>query len=82
MRRHLLTAKEADKLRKVGGPPPFYIASCWALEALADDKRSAPVDRVFVLAMDKSIVEWRQQTTLLPMIQVCLLPSCRAEMVG
>ena len=33
-----------------------------------------PVDKMFILAMDKSIVEWRQQTTLLPMIQMNPLP--------
>ena len=69
VRRHLLTAEEARKLRKAGGAPPFYVTSCWALAKLADPKAPKPVDRMFVHAMDKSVVEWRQQTTLLPMIQ-------------
>ena len=73
-RRHLLTAAEAAKLRVNGGPPPFYIASCWALEKLADQRKERPVEKMFVLAMDKSIVEWRQQTTLLPMIQMNPMP--------
>ena len=33
-----------------------------------------PSRQVFVLGMDKSIIEWRQQTTLLPMIQMNPLP--------
>ena len=77
LRRHLLTDDEAQKLRQPGGPPPFYKVSSWALETLADTSPTTtrqPVDRVFVLAMDKSIIEWRQQTTLLPMIQMNPLP--------
>ena len=86
-RRHLLTAEEAARLREPGGPPPFYLAAAWALERAAarearedqvegDDRgrTAAPVDPVFVLALDRSIVEWRQQTTLLPMIQMNPLP--------
>ena len=74
VRRHLLTPEEAQKLRRSGAAPPFYIASCWALQKLADPSAPSPVERVFVLAMDKSVVEWRQQTTLLPMIQMNPLP--------
>ena len=73
-RRHLLTEVEATKLGTPGGPPPFYICACWALGKLADQTKPNPVDRMFVLAMDKSIIEWRQQTTLLPMIQMNPLP--------
>lgn len=73
-RRHLLTESEIAILRKPGGPPPFYLASCWALEKLADQEKERPVEKMFVLGMDKSIIEWRQQTTLLPMIQMNPLP--------
>ena len=73
-RRHLLTDDEAAKLRAPGGPPPFYLAAAWALERAADQTKRAPVDPLFVLALDRSIVEWRQQTTLLPMIQMNPLP--------
>jgi hypothetical protein len=44
------------------------------MEKLADQEKKKPVDKMFVLAMDKSIIEWRQQTTLLPMIQMNPLP--------
>jgi predicted membrane chloride channel (bestrophin family) len=76
VRRHLLTETEARKLRKPAGTcaPPFYVCSCWALKILADQSVPRPVDKMFILAMDKSIVEWRQQTTLLPMIQMNPLP--------
>ena len=74
MRRHLLTEEEARKLRKPGGAPPFYLASAWALARLADPTASQPVDRMFVHRMDLSIIEWRQQTTLLPMIQMNPIP--------
>ena len=74
LRRHLLTEAEAEKLKKVGGPPPFYIVSCWALEKLADQSKEKPVEKMYVLAMDKSVIEWRQQTTLLPMIQMNPIP--------
>ena len=73
-RRHLLTSDEVDLLRRPGGPPPFYICSSWALKKLQDQTKERPVDKMFVLAMDKSIVEWRQQTTLLPMIQMNPMP--------
>ena len=74
LRRHLLTEAEATKLKKVGGPPPFYMVSCWALEKLADQSKANPVEKMYVLAMDKSVIEWRQQTTLLPMIQMNPIP--------
>ena len=74
IRRHLLAHEEVELLRKPGGPPPFYKAACWALQKLADQAVPQPVDKMFVLAMDKSIVEWRQQTTLLPMIQMNPIP--------
>ena len=74
VRRHLLTVEEARRLRRAGGAPPFYVCSCWALAKLADPKAPKPVDRMLVHAMDKSVVEWRQQTTLLPMIQMNPLP--------
>lgn len=74
IRRHLLTEDEARKLRKPGGPPPFYICSCWALKKLADPDVPKPVERIFVHRMDLSVIEWRQQTTLLPMIQMNPLP--------
>ena len=74
LRRHLLSGVEAARLRRPGGPPPFYMCASWALEKLADQSKRHPVDRMYVLAMDKSIIEWRQQTTLLPMIQMNPLP--------
>lgn len=74
VRRHLLTPEEAEKLRKPGGAPPFYLCSSWALQRLADQKVAQPVDPMFVHRMDLSIIEWRQQTTLLPMIQMNPLP--------
>jgi len=74
MRRHLLTAEEVKKLRKPGGAPPFYLTSAWALAKLADPKAPQPVERMSVHRMDLSIIEWRQQTTLLPMIQMNPLP--------
>jgi len=57
-----------------GGPPPFYLCACWALATLSDQSKPMPVEKMFVLAMDKSIIEWRQQTTLLPMIQMNPIP--------
>lgn len=74
VRRHLLTDEEARKLRKPGGAPPFYQTAAWALRKLADQGVPRPVDRMAVHRMDLSIIEWRQQTTLLPMIQMNPLP--------
>jgi predicted membrane chloride channel (bestrophin family) len=65
-RRHLLTRAEVDKLSVPGGPPPFYLCACWALATLSDQSKPMPVEKMFVLAMDKSIIEWRQQTTHAP----------------
>lgn len=78
-RRHLLTAAEAATLGCPGGPQPFYLAACWALKRLAApsaDQASGPrVEPLFVLAMNKSIIEWREQTTLLPLLQMNPLPQ-------
>ena len=72
MRRHLLTSAEAGVLRRADGPSPFYLCSCWALELLASPK--AALAPQFVQAMDVSIREWRQNTTMLPLIQLTPLP--------
>jgi hypothetical protein len=47
-----------------GGVSPFYLCSCWALQLVA---RSGAQPQ-FIQAMDLSIREWRQQTTLLPLM--------------
>lgn len=69
-RRHLLTEEEANILRRSDGPSPFYLCACWALERVG----STDCPPHYVQAMDQSIREWRQSTTLLPLIQQTPLP--------
>ena len=69
-RRHLLTEAEIEVLRRPNGPSPFYLCSCWALELIA----SSDATPQSVMTMDTSLREWRQNTTLLPLIQLTPLP--------
>jgi len=70
-RRHLLTEREVRLLSLRNGPAPFYLCSCWALEKLA---KAPNLKETYVLAMDRSVREWRQNTTLLPLMQLTPLP--------
>ena len=74
VRRHLATPEEAERLRPLPAGTRFFLAGSWALERLADQSVKNPVDEVFCIRMDLSVIEWRQQTTLLPMIQMNPLP--------
>ena len=64
IRRRLLTHREALLLRRPGGPAPFYQCSVWALELLADPDAKVPVREQLLLALDRSICQWREATTL------------------
>ena len=70
-RRHLVTDVEIAKLSLPGGPPAFYLASCWALELLVN---KSGANEQYVSAMDASIRGWRQETTSLSAIALTPLP--------
>ena len=73
-RRHLLTDEEIALLRRQPAPPMFYQCAAWALERLADPNARQPVERLLLLVLDRSVCQWREMTTLLPLFQQWPLP--------
>ena len=73
-RRHLLTDEEIMMLRRQPAAPMFYQCASWALERLADPHARQPVERMLLLVLDRSVCQWREQTTLLPLFQQWPLP--------
>ena len=67
-RRHLLKDSEIAILTRTSNG--FYLCACWAMEML----RHSTIDRILLGKIDESVREWRQQTTLLPLIQLTPLP--------
>jgi len=61
-RRHLITPEEREYLESHGASKWFQCA-CWALQYIGGEVRAGRLEASLGLAMDRSICEWRQNTT-------------------
>jgi hypothetical protein len=71
LRRRLLTDEEVAWLRGDGtGSSAFYQCASWALTLIDGERAAGRLDAMAAYAMEQSLVEWRQNTTLLPLVAI------------